>query len=230
MPTTTNYGWTTPADTDLVKDGASAIRTLGSSIDTTTKALNPSTTLGDIEYRSSTANTNTRLAIGTAGQVLTVNGGVPAWTTIATGSTFAGCALYDSGNQSIPDSTFTTLTYNTEVFDIGGYHSTSSNTDTITIPAGKAGYYIFCLNVQWTGSTGGYRIVYLQKNGGYSNGQMRYWATSTNSGERNSSYSTIVYGAVGDTFRTAVLQNSGGARIVEKDAQYGIFSCSYLGA
>jgi hypothetical protein len=35
MPTTTNYGWTTPADTDLVKDGAAAIRTLGSSIDTT---------------------------------------------------------------------------------------------------------------------------------------------------------------------------------------------------
>jgi hypothetical protein len=35
MPTTTNYGWTTPADTDLVKDGALAIRTLGSAIDTT---------------------------------------------------------------------------------------------------------------------------------------------------------------------------------------------------
>lgn len=35
MPTTTNYGWTTPADTDLVKDGASAIRTLGTAIDTT---------------------------------------------------------------------------------------------------------------------------------------------------------------------------------------------------
>lgn len=79
MPTTTNYSWTTPADTDLVKDGASAIRTLGSAIDTTTKNLNPSTTLGDIEYRSSTANTNTRLAIGSAGQVLTVSGGVPAW-------------------------------------------------------------------------------------------------------------------------------------------------------
>jgi hypothetical protein len=81
MATTTNYGWTTPNDTDLVKDGASAIRTLGSSIDTTTKALNPSTTLGDIEYRSSTANTNTRLAIGTNGQVLSVVGGVPAWAT-----------------------------------------------------------------------------------------------------------------------------------------------------
>jgi len=79
MATTTNYAWETPDDTDLVKDGAAAIRTLGSSVDTTTKALNPSTTLGDIEYRSATANTNTRLPIGTDGQVLTVTGGVPAW-------------------------------------------------------------------------------------------------------------------------------------------------------
>jgi hypothetical protein len=38
MATTTNYSWTTPDDTDLVKDGASAIRTLGSAIDTTLKA------------------------------------------------------------------------------------------------------------------------------------------------------------------------------------------------
>jgi hypothetical protein len=81
MANTTNYNWETPDDTDLVKDGAAAIRTLGSSVDTTTKALNPSTTLGDIEYRSSTANTNTRLAIGTTGQVLTVAGGVPTWAT-----------------------------------------------------------------------------------------------------------------------------------------------------
>jgi hypothetical protein len=85
MATTTNYAWETPDDTDLVKDGAAAIRTLGSSIDTTTKALNPSTTLGDIEYRSSTANTNTRLGIGSTGQVLTVSGGVPAWATPAGG-------------------------------------------------------------------------------------------------------------------------------------------------
>jgi len=86
MATTTNYGWTTPDDTALVKDGAAAIRTLGSSIDTTTKALNPSTTLGDIEYRSSTANTNTRLAIGSTGNVLTVAGGVPTWAAPAGGS------------------------------------------------------------------------------------------------------------------------------------------------
>ena len=86
MATTTNYSWTTPDDTALVKDGASAIRTLGTAIDTTTKNLNPSTTLGDIEYRSSSANTNTRLGIGSSGQVLTVSGGVPAWTTISSGA------------------------------------------------------------------------------------------------------------------------------------------------
>lgn len=85
MATTTNYGWTTPDDTSLVKDGASAIRTLGSSVDTTVKNLNPETTLGDISYRSSTANTNTRLAIGTSGQVLTVSGGVPTWATQVSG-------------------------------------------------------------------------------------------------------------------------------------------------
>jgi hypothetical protein len=85
MATTTNYGWTTPDDTALVKDGASAIRSLGTSVDTTTKNLNPSTTLGDIEYRSSTANTNTRLGIGSTGNVLTVVGGVPAWAAPAGG-------------------------------------------------------------------------------------------------------------------------------------------------
>jgi len=87
MPTTTNYSWTTPADTDLVKDGASAIRTLGTAIDTTTKNLNPETTLGDISYRSSTANTKTRLALGTAGQFLRVNSGAtaPVWETFTSG-------------------------------------------------------------------------------------------------------------------------------------------------
>lgn len=112
MATTTNYAWETPDDTDLVKDGAAAIRTLGSSIDTTTKALNPSTTLGDIEYRSSTANTNTRLGVGSTGQVLTVSGGVPSWATPAGGG---GMTLLStttvSGDTTISsiDQTYTNL-------------------------------------------------------------------------------------------------------------------------
>ena len=106
MATTTNYGWTTPDDTALVKDGASAIRTLGSSVDTTTKNLNPETTLGDIAYRSSTANVNTRLPLGTAGQVLKVNSGAtaPEWATDASGMsnpmTTTGDTIYSSSGST----------------------------------------------------------------------------------------------------------------------------------
>ena len=106
MATTTNYGWTTPDDTALVKDGAAAIRTLGSSVDTTTKNLNPETTLGDISYRSSTANVNTRLPLGTAGQVLKVNSGAtaPEWATDASGMTnpmtTTGDTIYSSSGST----------------------------------------------------------------------------------------------------------------------------------
>lgn len=44
MPSTTNFGWTTPADTDLVKDGASAIRTLGNGVDASFVDLKGGTT------------------------------------------------------------------------------------------------------------------------------------------------------------------------------------------
>jgi hypothetical protein len=44
MATTTAFGWETPDDTDLVKDGAAAIRTLGSSIDTSMADLKGGTT------------------------------------------------------------------------------------------------------------------------------------------------------------------------------------------
>jgi hypothetical protein len=80
MATTTNYSWSTPDDTALVKDGAAAIRTLGSSADTTVKALNPGTTAGDIDYYT-TSTTKARIAIGSAGQALVVNSGgtAPEW-------------------------------------------------------------------------------------------------------------------------------------------------------
>ena len=116
MATTTNYGWTTPDDTDLVKDGAAAIRTLGSSVDTTTKNLNPETTTGDLAYRSATANVKTRLGIGTTGQVLTVAGGVPSWATPTTGDiegVTAGTGITGggtSGTVTITNDMATTIT------------------------------------------------------------------------------------------------------------------------
>jgi hypothetical protein len=54
MPTTTNFGWTTPADTDLVKDGAAAIRTLGSNIDTSLVDLKGGTTGQYLQKNSGT--------------------------------------------------------------------------------------------------------------------------------------------------------------------------------
>jgi hypothetical protein len=104
--TTPNYGWVVPTSTDLVKDGATAIETLGDSVDATVKALNPETTLGDIAYRSATANTNTRLGIGTTGQILTVSGGVPAWAApAASGSTLLDVRVNNYGSNYSTTST-----------------------------------------------------------------------------------------------------------------------------
>jgi hypothetical protein len=135
MATTTNYSWTTPDDTDLVKDGAAAIRTLGSSVDTTTKALNPSTTLGDIEYRSSTANTNTRLALGTAGQVLTVNSGAtaPEWATVAGG--YANYELFTSSTTWTVPAGITKCA----VYMVGGGGGGASGRVAVTQVAGAGG-------------------------------------------------------------------------------------------
>ena len=102
MATTTNYSWTTPDDTALVKDGAAAIRTLGSSADTTVKALNPGTTSGDLDYYTS-STAKARIAIGTNGQVLTSNGTVPSWATPSSG----GMTLINTGGTTLTGASVT---------------------------------------------------------------------------------------------------------------------------
>lgn len=102
MANTTNFGWETPDDTDLVKDGAAAIRTLGSAIDTSLVDLKGGTTgqvlakasdtdldftwasdasgipatifdaKGDL-IAASAADTAARLPVGTNGQYLSAN-------------------------------------------------------------------------------------------------------------------------------------------------------------
>ena len=105
--TTPSFGWPVPTSTDLVKDGATAIESLGDAIDSSMADLkggtsgqvlkknsntdmdfvwgtdasgmtNPMTTTGDTIY-SSSGSTPARLAIGSTGQVLTVSGGIPSW-------------------------------------------------------------------------------------------------------------------------------------------------------
>ena len=170
MATTTNYGWTTPDDTALVKDGAAAIRSLGTAVDTTTKNLNPSTTLGDIEYRSSTANTNTRLAIGTTGQVLTVAGGVPSWASpsastpaliqiVPTSTTVSGGSASISGTGAVSFSGCTSMSVN------GAFTSTYTNYLIITdsISANTQTDIYFRLRASGSDTTSNYNIMLWTK-------------------------------------------------------------------
>ena len=117
MATTTNYGWTTPDDTALVKDGAAAIRTLGSSVDTSVKALSPGTTSGDLDYYTS-STAKARIGIGSTGQVLTVAAGVPSWAASAGGMT-----LLSTTNLSSTTTTVSSInqTYNDLLIVVRGY-------------------------------------------------------------------------------------------------------------
>jgi hypothetical protein len=63
MATTTNYSWSTPDDTALVKDGASAIRTLGSSVDTTLFGITSGKNVGLVHIVTATVTANATLAV-----------------------------------------------------------------------------------------------------------------------------------------------------------------------
>jgi microcystin-dependent protein len=109
MATTTNYSWSTPDDTALVKDGAAAIRSLGTAIDSTVftnagAAINKSIVdaAGDLIYGTAD-NTVARLALGTASQVLTVNSGAtaPEWASLpAPAGIPAGTVFFHAANSA----------------------------------------------------------------------------------------------------------------------------------
>jgi hypothetical protein len=176
MATTTNYSWATPDDTDLVKDGAAAIRTLGSSIDTTVFA-NAGASIektivdakGDI-IAATAADAVDRLAVGSNGSVLTADSTEATGLKWATpGSAFVGCSLGKSA-QTISNNTNTAVAWTSESFDTDAFHDNSTNNTRITIPAGKGGKYsisgvIFYVGTN-TNSTGN-RNLAVYKNGSY---------------------------------------------------------------
>lgn len=106
MATTTNYGWTTPDDTALVKDGAAAIRSLGTAIDTTTynnaQAAIAKTIVdakGDI-IAATAADTVAKLAVGANDTVLTADSSTATglkWATVSSG----GMTLINTGGTAL---------------------------------------------------------------------------------------------------------------------------------
>ena len=107
---TTNYGFVLPTPTDLVTDLPADFDVALQGVDTRLKALQPGTTLGDLAYSSATANTNTRLGVGSAGQVLTVASGVPSWATPAaatSGLTLIARTTFSNVASQAFDSVFT---------------------------------------------------------------------------------------------------------------------------
>ena len=105
---TTNYNFVLPTSSDLVTDLPADFDVALQGVDTRLKALQPGTTLGDLAYSSATANTNTRLAIGSTGNVLTVSGGVPVWSAPAGGGkVLQVVAATTSTEKSIASTSFT---------------------------------------------------------------------------------------------------------------------------
>jgi hypothetical protein len=187
------------------------------------------TTAGDVIYRNATVPT--RLGIGTAGQVLTVNSGAtaPEWATPASGSTFSGCLVYNSAGFSLSANTTTTVTWNSESFDTNTYHSTATNTDRLTIPSGKTGYYRIYAYARFdTSSTGGIRQIGFKKNGAtFSPNIFADGANDPTATYIQANFSGDAYLTAGD-YVTMVAYNQSTTATLSNSATF--FGIQYLGA
>lgn len=119
------------------------------------------------------------------------------------------CVVYNNGTQAINNDTTTNVTFDSEELDTGALHSTASNTDRITIPAGAGGIYLVIGRVSFAGNSTGYRQLRLVDTGTdiHIVNVTPVSATDATLVE----ISTIVSLSAGDYITMSAYQNSGGS-------------------
>jgi hypothetical protein len=115
------------------------------------------------------------------------------------------CAVTRSTVQSIPNSSITYITFDTELVDTTGTMFAASST-TITVP--ETGIYLASGYVGITFNATGYRRLLLDQNGGFPIIDAR---TAVNGDHTHMTLNTLLVCTAGDAIKLAVDQNSGGA-------------------
>jgi hypothetical protein len=176
------------------------------------------------------ADTFARLAVGTNGYTLVADSAQTTgvkWAAPSSTPTFVGCVLTNSIGQTIANSTNVDVTWDTESLDTNGFHSTSTNTDRITIPSGYAGKYLVISQLSYgNNATGDIRRAIIFKN----TTQLSIANVAPNRSTPVASF--IADMAVGDYFKTAAYQDSGGNVTLEgNNFSQGatVFQAIYLG-
>lgn len=122
--------------------------------------------------------------------------------------TGVGAKAYNSTLQSIPNTTYTALTLDSERWDTDGFHSTSSNTSRMTIPVGLSGKYLVTASSQSASNGTGDRYITFFVNG-VNVGPQTWSVGSTSTTEPQTT--GILDLVAGDYVEAYIWQNSGGA-------------------
>jgi hypothetical protein len=139
MATTTNFGWETPDDTDLVKDGAAAMRTLGNSIDTSFVDLKGGTS-GQILSKASNTDLDYTWITNDVGDITAVTagtglsgGGTSGAVTLTIDSTVATL----TGSQTLTNKTLTAPIINGGLINLTLNAQTGTTYTTVAGDSGK---------------------------------------------------------------------------------------------
>ena len=133
------------------------------------------------------------------------------------GSAASGARVYNSANISVShNDSSAPLTFDSERFDTGDFHSTSSNTGRLTAPT--AGLYLMGACVQFAANATGLRALLLRLNG--STFIVRELIDIDSATTHGLAVSTTYQLAAGDYVEAIAFQTSGGALNVEAGANY----------